>query len=100
MRKFAIAGLSACAFVAGIPVTGVLSADYYDGKQITMVVGYSAGGGFDFFARLVARHYGRYIPGHPNIVVQNKPGASSVKAANYLYHATGHKDIQNNGEPR
>lgn len=87
MRKFAIASLSACALVAAMPVTEAKSADYYAGKQITMVVGYSAGGGFDFFARLVARHYGRYIPGQPNIVVQNKPGASSVKAANYLYNA-------------
>ena len=87
MRKFAIASLSACAFAAAMPVPQAVSADYYAGKQITMVVGYSAGGGFDFFARLVARHYGRYIPGQPTIIVQNKPGASSVKAANYLYNA-------------
>jgi tripartite-type tricarboxylate transporter receptor subunit TctC len=87
MRKFALASLAACFFTAGMPVTAAVSADYYAGKQITMVVGYSAGGGFDFFARLVARHYGRYIPGQPTIVVQNKPGASSVKAANYLYNA-------------
>ena len=86
MRKFAIAGLSACAIVAGISGTAATAEDYYKGKQINMIVGYAAGGGFDFFARLVARYYGQYIPGNPTIVVQNMPGASSVKAANFLYN--------------
>ena len=61
--------------------------DFYKGKQVTLVVGYGAGGGFDFFARVLATHYGRYIPGNPTVVVQNMPGASSVKAANYLFSA-------------
>ena len=86
MRNFALSCLWVCAVTIGI--TGSASAaDYYKGKKITMIVGYSAGGGFDFFARLVARHYGKYIPGQPTVVVQNMPGASSVKAANYLYNA-------------
>jgi len=86
MRHFAIASLSACAFLAGMAGVTAAADDYYKGKQITMIVGYAPGGGFDFFARLVARHYGQYIPGNPTVVVQNMPGASSVKAANFLYN--------------
>jgi len=68
-------------------IAGTASADdFYKGRQITMIVGYSAGGGFDIYARIVAAHLGRYIPGNPTIVVQNMPGASSVKAANYLFN--------------
>lgn len=84
-RTLATLGVVALAAVssAAAPAT---AAETFAGKQITMIVGYSAGGGFDFFARLVARHYGRYIAGNPTIVVQNMPGASSVKAANFLYN--------------
>ena len=45
--------------------------DFYAGKTVNLIVGYSAGGGYDQYARLLARHLDRYIPGHPNIVVQN-----------------------------
>lgn len=58
----------------------------YRGKTIQFVVGFSAGGGFDVSARLLARHLGRHIPGHPAIVVENMPGAGSLIAANHLYH--------------
>jgi tripartite-type tricarboxylate transporter receptor subunit TctC len=51
-----------------------------------MVVGYAAGGGFDLYARDVAKFIGKYIPGHPNVIVQNMPGAGSVVAANYIYN--------------
>src|SRR5579871_1089306 len=60
-------------------------ADFYKGKTITMIVGSDVGGGYDLTARTVARYLGRYIPGHPAIIVQNKPGASSIVAANYVY---------------
>jgi tripartite-type tricarboxylate transporter receptor subunit TctC len=53
-------------------------------RTITIVVGSSAGGGYDTYARVLARHISRYIPGQPNIVVQNMPGASSLKAVKYL----------------
>jgi tripartite-type tricarboxylate transporter receptor subunit TctC len=53
-------------------------------KTINIVVGFSVGGGFDAYARILARHIGQYIPGQPNIVVQNIPGASSLKAVQYL----------------
>lgn len=58
---------------------------FYEGKSIRLVVGYSPGGGFDTFARLVARHLPRHIPGHPTIIVQNMPGAGSLMAANWVY---------------
>jgi tripartite-type tricarboxylate transporter receptor subunit TctC len=57
---------------------------FYRGKAITIVVGYSAGGGYDLYARTLARHIGRHIPGNPTLVVQNMPGAASLTAARYL----------------
>jgi tripartite-type tricarboxylate transporter receptor subunit TctC len=58
--------------------------EFYAGKTINLVVGYSAGGGYDQYARLLARHMGRYIPGHPSIVVQNMPGAATLNAVRHL----------------
>ena len=58
---------------------------YYKGKTIRFVVGLSAGGFYDLWPRLVARHMGKYIPGNPSFVVQNMPGAGSIIAANYVY---------------
>jgi tripartite-type tricarboxylate transporter receptor subunit TctC len=64
---------------------------FYSGKTVTIVVGYSAGGGYDLYARMLARHYGRNIPGNPNVIVQNMPGAASMTAVRYL-DATAPKD--------
>jgi tripartite-type tricarboxylate transporter receptor subunit TctC len=59
---------------------------FYRGKVLTLFVGYGPGGGYDLTARVLARHLGSHIPGSPNIVVQNMPGAGSLVAANYLYN--------------
>jgi tripartite-type tricarboxylate transporter receptor subunit TctC len=59
--------------------------DFYKGRTITLIVGYGPGGGYDLFARLMARHLGRHIPGNPTVVVQNMPGAGSLRATNFLY---------------
>jgi tripartite-type tricarboxylate transporter receptor subunit TctC len=59
--------------------------DFYKNRQVNLIVGYGPGGGYDVTARLLARHMGDYIPGHPAIVVQNMAGAGSMRAANYLY---------------
>jgi tripartite-type tricarboxylate transporter receptor subunit TctC len=59
--------------------------DFYRGKQLNLIVGYGPGGGYDITARLVARHLGQHIPGNPSVVVQNMPGAGSMRAANYTY---------------
>lgn len=61
------------------------SSGFYKGRQVSVIVGYGPGGGYDVYGRLVARHIGRYLPGQPKIVVQNMPGAGSLVATNYLY---------------
>ena len=70
----------ACAAVC-LPAS---AADFYAGKQISLVVGAPAGGGYDFLARLVSRHMGKHIPGAPSFVVQNMPAANSIAATNHL----------------
>jgi tripartite-type tricarboxylate transporter receptor subunit TctC len=62
-------------------------ADFYHNRTINLVVGYGSGGGYDLYARLVARHIGRFMPGNPSVVVQNMPGAGSLRAANFIYGA-------------
>jgi tripartite-type tricarboxylate transporter receptor subunit TctC len=74
----------ALALLAAAATPPAIAQDYYAGKSIELVVGGGAGGGYDIYARTVARHIGRHIPGNPNIVVKNMPGASSNKAAQYI----------------
>lgn len=62
-----------------------VAADLYEGKTVRIVVGFSAGGGFDVYARTLARHLGRHLPGNPTVIVENMPGASSLLAANHVY---------------
>lgn len=59
-------------------------ADFYRGKTVNITVGSAVGGGYDGYARLIARHFGRHIPGNPAIVVQNMPGAGSNRAASFV----------------
>jgi tripartite-type tricarboxylate transporter receptor subunit TctC len=66
-------------------------ADFYKGKSMQLVVGYGPGGGYDVYARIVARYIGKYIPGNPSVVVVNMPGAGSLRATNFLY-TTAPKD--------
>ena len=61
-------------------------APFYQGKTITIVVGYLSGDGYDIWARLLAAHMGKHIPGTPNMIVQNMPGAGSMIAANSVYN--------------
>jgi tripartite-type tricarboxylate transporter receptor subunit TctC len=62
------------------------SASFYKGRNINMEIGYSTGGGYDVYARLVARYIGRHIPGNPTVTVKNMPGAGSLRLANFLYN--------------
>jgi len=62
-------------------------AEFYRGRSVTLVIGFSAGGGYDLYARLLARHLGRHVPGQPGIVPQNREGAGSARATLYLYNA-------------
>ena len=69
------------------PVQADAVADFYKGKTITLYIGYSAGGGYDTYARTIGRVIGRHIPGNPKVVAKNKPGAGSLKLANELYNS-------------
>lgn len=60
--------------------------DFYKGKRIRLIVGLAPGGGFDLYARMVARHLSKHVPGNPNVIVQNMPGAAGTVAANYVYN--------------
>jgi tripartite-type tricarboxylate transporter receptor subunit TctC len=60
---------------------------FFAGKTINIYCGYNPGGSYDLYARMIARYLGKHIPGNPGIAVQNMPGAGSLKAANFLYHA-------------
>jgi len=87
--KNAAATATLCAATCLSATAGAVAQDavsaFYKGKTITLVVGASAGGGVDLFGRLVARHMPAVIPGSPNMIVQNMPGAGSVVAARHLY---------------
>jgi tripartite-type tricarboxylate transporter receptor subunit TctC len=78
-------------FVSSIAVARGLAAsaeqDFYRGKTIRIIVGFSAGGGFDQYSRIIARHMPRHIPGNPTMIVDNMAGAGSRLAANYLFKA-------------
>jgi len=82
LRSFALVTLLAVAAPA-LAQEGV--ANFYKGKTITIVVGTSAGGGYDTYSRLMARYMTKHIPGNPVVVVQNMPGAASNLAAGYVY---------------
>lgn len=62
-------------------------AEFYKGKTVTVIVGYSPGGGYDLYARQLATHIGKHIPGNPTVIVENMAGAGSLKSANHLFTA-------------
>ena len=91
LGKFLERGLAVLAFVLYLLLCALSGAradkvaDFYRSHQVSLVTGFGPGGGYDVYARLLARHIGRYIPGNPSVVVQNMPGAGSLRAANYIY---------------
>ena len=73
-------------FSLAVPsLVSAASDEFYRGKVIRIVVGFSAGGGFDTYARSISRYMGKYIPGNPTILVENMTGAGSLIAANHVY---------------
>src|SRR5262244_2964218 len=66
------------------PATCACAGEYYAGKSIDLLIGAPPGGGYDIYARALARHYGRHIPGQPTIVAKNMPGAASARAAGFI----------------
>src|SRR4051794_8559580 len=86
MRSLLAASLLVLAMLAGQPAQADDVADFYKGKRITLIVSYGTGGGYDVYARVLARHMSPHIPGNPSLVVQNMPGAGSLRGANYIYN--------------
>src|ERR687893_945150 len=85
MRKSLIA-LAVTSAAVALALPPALAQDVsYKGKTIRVILGYAAGGGYDAYGRLLAKHYGKHLPGNPNVIIQNMPGAGSVTAATYLY---------------
>jgi tripartite-type tricarboxylate transporter receptor subunit TctC len=84
--NFGLPALAIAALVAGsMPAQAQSVDEFYKGKSITLAIGFTPGGGYDLYARHLARHMGKYIPGHPAIVPQNMAGAGSLRAANFIY---------------
>src|SRR5438477_9909374 len=78
--------VAACAAGFAADIASAQSAEqFFARKTVTISIGYTAGGSYDLYGRLVARHFGKHIPGAPIVVAQNMPGAGSLKAANYIY---------------
>jgi tripartite-type tricarboxylate transporter receptor subunit TctC len=86
LHAAAFAGLVG-ALVSASTASADAVTDFYKGKNVNIVVGYAAGGGADLWSRFLARHIGRYIPGEPNVIVQNMPGAGGFRAVNHVYNA-------------
>ena len=87
------ASILATAAAAALALAGAIGsaaadpvADFYKGKTLRVVIGYSPGGGYDIYGRVFAEHFGRFMPGNPTVIAQNMPGAGSFVAAKYLYN--------------
>jgi len=76
------AALAVFIFADSLPAA---ESDFFHGKTIRIIVGTSPGGGFDVYSRTLARHMGKYMPGNPNFMVENMPGAGHRIAANHVY---------------
>ena len=83
-KVFAAAGFLLCG-IAG--ASAQVPANYYAGKTMHMIIGFGAGGGYDLWARTVARHIGKHLPGNPTVVSQNMQGGGSFVAAAHIYTA-------------
>src|SRR5262245_65639777 len=81
------AGLVAVSLVV-LPSAGNAQSieSFYRGKTISVIIGYPPAGANDFYARAVARHIGKHIPGHPSVVPRNMPGGGSLVAANHIFN--------------
>jgi tripartite-type tricarboxylate transporter receptor subunit TctC len=75
------------ALAPGTAASAQTAAEFYKGKTVELHIGYSAGGGYDLYARMIARHLGKHLPGHPQVVPKNMAGAGGLRLANWLYAA-------------
>jgi tripartite-type tricarboxylate transporter receptor subunit TctC len=86
LRTLQITCWTAALTLAGQALALAETADFYRGKTVTLLVASGAGGGYDFFARALAKYVGRHIPGNPTLIVQNMPGAGGARMVNTLYN--------------
>jgi tripartite-type tricarboxylate transporter receptor subunit TctC len=84
--RYAVATLACLRLIVNTPAHAQSVADFYRGKDVTIDTSASVGGGYDQYARLLAKHMPRHIPGAPNVIVQNMVGAEGLRVANYLYN--------------
>jgi tripartite-type tricarboxylate transporter receptor subunit TctC len=87
MKLAFVAAYGASLLLGWMPVAMAQGPDFYKGKHVDLYIGYTVGGGYDIYARLLARHLGRHIPGNPTVVPRNMPRAGSLTLANWLYQA-------------
>src|SRR5262245_37854052 len=86
-RLAAALTLALCGFAAqSAAAQSDAVADFYRGRNLVLMTGNAAGGGYDLYLRLLAEHLGRHVPGRPNIIVENKGGAGGLVAMNYIYN--------------
>jgi tripartite-type tricarboxylate transporter receptor subunit TctC len=86
MSRFVSALMFAAVALVATQARGQDVAEFYKGKRINLIVSYGPGGGYDVYARVLAHHMSKHIPGNPSIVVQNMPGAGSLRGTNFLYN--------------
>src|SRR4051812_12556911 len=85
--RTAAAALASAMALGASAAQAAPAGDFYKGRTVYVIIGYSAGGGYDLYARVLAQHLGKHIPGKPTVIPQNMPGAGSVKAASYVFTA-------------
>ena len=86
MKQTAMAGAAFAALCAATSASAQQQPSFYEGKNINMYIGYSAGGGYDVYARMVARHMARHVPGVGEVIPNNMPGAGSLRMTNWLFN--------------
>ena len=87
MRVWLMTWLAGALLVAASPHASAQTSEAFAGKTVQMIIGFGPGGGYDLWGRTVARHIGKHLPGRPNVVPQNMPGAGSFVATSHIYNA-------------
>jgi len=86
LKLFAAAAGAVLTAIAVAPARAQSVTDFYKGNTVTIIIGSSAGGGFDLYGRLIGRHMSKHLPGSPNVVASNMPGAGSIRLAQHIYN--------------
>src|SRR3954451_4255040 len=85
LRPSVVSAALLLATFGAVPSSAQVPAGYFAGKQVKMIVGLGTGGGYDLWARMVARHIGKHLARNPNVIAQNMEAADSLRAASYMY---------------